>query len=77
MIDYRMRSAVIITKLVVIDPAERNALLAEAAALRRLAREARSIAKEDMDDFVRNILTKRAEEFENEAEALETRAQLH
>ena len=59
------------------DPAERNTLLAEAGAFRRLAREARAIAKEDKDDFVRKILMKKAEELENEAEALEVRARLH
>jgi hypothetical protein len=61
----------------VTDPAERNTLLAEAAAFRRLAREARAIAKEDKDEFVRNILTKKAEELETEAEALEASARLH
>lgn len=53
---------------------ERDALLAEAAALRERAREARTIAQQVRDDFISTILTKRAEDCEREAEALEAKA---
>lgn len=59
------------------DLSEREKLLAEAAAFRELSQEAWAIARETEDESVRNILTKKAKELETDAEALETRAQLH
>jgi len=61
----------------VTDAAERKKLLAEAAALRERAREARALANEVQDDLIRSILKQRAADCDKEAEALEARARVH